>query len=104
MTYGPYGADVGADEWFTAVADQSRRLTAALEEEGRDPADLRRMVLFGLEVRWPFESRERYRDVLGRLTELGVAEVGVHWPRPDGRGLAAQAVPFVCEEHGLPGR
>jgi alkanesulfonate monooxygenase SsuD/methylene tetrahydromethanopterin reductase-like flavin-dependent oxidoreductase (luciferase family) len=104
VTYGPYGADVGADEWFAAVGHQSLRLTEALEREGRGASDLRRTVLFGLEVRWPFQSRERYRDVLGRLAELGVAEVGVHWPRPDGRGVPAQAVPFVCEEHGLPGR
>ena len=104
VTYGPYGADVGADEWFAAVADQSRRLTEALEKAGRDPADLRRMVLFGLEVRWPFESRERYLDTLGRLTECGVAEVGVHWPRPDGRGVEASALPFVLDAHALPGR
>jgi alkanesulfonate monooxygenase SsuD/methylene tetrahydromethanopterin reductase-like flavin-dependent oxidoreductase (luciferase family) len=101
VTYGPYGADVASDEWFAAVADQSRRLTEALDEEGRGPEDLRRSVLFGLEVRWPFDSRERYLDTLGRLTDLGVAEVGVHWPRPDGRGVPAPALPFVAEAHGL---
>jgi alkanesulfonate monooxygenase SsuD/methylene tetrahydromethanopterin reductase-like flavin-dependent oxidoreductase (luciferase family) len=101
VTYGPYGADVGADEWFAAVAQQSRRLTEALEREQRGPADLRRAVLFGLEVRWPYESRERYLDVLGRLAELGVDEVGVHWPRPDGRGVPAAALPFVTAAHGL---
>jgi hypothetical protein len=62
------------------------------------------MVLVGLEVRWPFASRERYLDTLGRLTELGVAEVGVHWPRPDGRGVEASALPFVLDAHALPGR
>jgi alkanesulfonate monooxygenase SsuD/methylene tetrahydromethanopterin reductase-like flavin-dependent oxidoreductase (luciferase family) len=103
VTYGPYGADVGADQWFAAVADQSRRLTEALEREGRDPAELRRSVLLGLEVRWPFESRGRYQDTLGRLTDLGVDEVGVHWPRPDGRGVPADAMVFVAEAHGLPG-
>jgi alkanesulfonate monooxygenase SsuD/methylene tetrahydromethanopterin reductase-like flavin-dependent oxidoreductase (luciferase family) len=101
VTYGPYGADVASDQWFAAVADQSRRLTEALDEEGRGPEDLRRSVLFGLEVRWPFDSRERYLDTLGRLTDLGVAEVGVHWPRPDGRGVPAPALPFVAEAHGL---
>jgi len=104
VTYGPYGAEVSSDEWFAAVADQSRRLTEALEREGRDPSELRRTVLLGLEVGWPFESRERYLDTLGRLAELGVDEVGVHWPRPDGRGVPSQAVPFVLEGHGLPHR
>jgi alkanesulfonate monooxygenase SsuD/methylene tetrahydromethanopterin reductase-like flavin-dependent oxidoreductase (luciferase family) len=101
VTYGPFGADVGPDEWFAAVADQSRRLTEALEQDGRMPTELRRTVLFGLEVRWPFESRERYLDTLGRLTELGVAEVGVHWPRPDARGVPAGALPFVLDAHDL---
>jgi alkanesulfonate monooxygenase SsuD/methylene tetrahydromethanopterin reductase-like flavin-dependent oxidoreductase (luciferase family) len=104
VTYGPYGADVGSDEWFAAVADQSRRLTEALEQEGRGAADLRRTVLLGLEVRWPFESPERYRDTLGRLADLGIGEVGVHWPRPDGRGVPSSALPFVLDAHGLPGR
>jgi alkanesulfonate monooxygenase SsuD/methylene tetrahydromethanopterin reductase-like flavin-dependent oxidoreductase (luciferase family) len=104
VTYGPYGADVASDEWFAAVARQSRRLTQALEHEGRDPVELRRSVLFGLEVRWPFESRERYLDTLGRLADLRVAEVGVHWPRPDGRGVPAPAMTFVADAHGRPGR
>jgi alkanesulfonate monooxygenase SsuD/methylene tetrahydromethanopterin reductase-like flavin-dependent oxidoreductase (luciferase family) len=101
VTYGPYGADVDADEWFAAVGRQSRRLTEALEHEGRDPGEVRRSVLFGLEVGWPFESRERYLDTLGRLTDIGVVEVGVHWPRPDGRGVPSQAVPFVLDGNGL---
>ena len=101
VTYGPYGADVGSDEWFAAVADQSRRLTEALAQVGRERAEVRRTVLLGLEVRWPFESRERYLDTLGRLTDLGMGEVGVHWPRPDGRGVPASAMSFVADAHGL---
>jgi alkanesulfonate monooxygenase SsuD/methylene tetrahydromethanopterin reductase-like flavin-dependent oxidoreductase (luciferase family) len=101
VTYGPFGADVPADEWLAAVADQSRRLTGALEQEGRDPAELRRSVLVGLEVGWPFESRERYLDTLGRLGEAGITEVAVHWPRPDGRGMPGPALPFVADAHGL---
>jgi alkanesulfonate monooxygenase SsuD/methylene tetrahydromethanopterin reductase-like flavin-dependent oxidoreductase (luciferase family) len=101
VTYGPYGADVGSDEWFAAVAGQSRGLTDALEREGREPADLRRSVLIGLEVSWPFESRERYLDTLGRLAEAGIGDVGVHWPRPDGRGVPMSALSFVADAHGL---
>jgi alkanesulfonate monooxygenase SsuD/methylene tetrahydromethanopterin reductase-like flavin-dependent oxidoreductase (luciferase family) len=101
VTYGPYGADVGSDEWFAAVADQSRGLTEALDREGRAASDLRRTVLLGLEVRWPFESRERYQDTLGRLADLGIGEVGVHWPRPDGRGVPSSGLPFVLDAHGL---
>jgi alkanesulfonate monooxygenase SsuD/methylene tetrahydromethanopterin reductase-like flavin-dependent oxidoreductase (luciferase family) len=101
VTYGPYGADVPPDEWFAAVADQSRRLTDALAEEGREPLAVRRTALLGLELAWPFESRERYADTLGRLADAGIDEVSVHWPRPDGRGVPATALPFVTEAHGL---
>jgi alkanesulfonate monooxygenase SsuD/methylene tetrahydromethanopterin reductase-like flavin-dependent oxidoreductase (luciferase family) len=102
VTYGPYGGEYGPpDGWFTAVAEQSRRLTDALAEEGREPTTLGRGVQFGLEAYWPFESRERYVDTLGRLTELGIDEVGVHWPRPDGRGVPGAALPWVLDAHGL---
>jgi alkanesulfonate monooxygenase SsuD/methylene tetrahydromethanopterin reductase-like flavin-dependent oxidoreductase (luciferase family) len=101
VTYGPYGAQVEPGEWFAAVAGQSRRLTEALAAEGREPDAVRRSVQFGLEMYWPFESRERYTDTLGRLAEAGVDEVSVHWPRPDGRGLPTTALSFLTEAHGL---
>jgi len=101
VTYGPFAAAVEPEEWFTAVAGQSGRLTEALAEEGRAPAEVRRTVQFGLEMSWPFESAGRYADTLGRLTEAGVAEVSVHWPRPDGRGLPPAALPLVAAAHGL---
>ena len=99
VTYGPYGGDVQPEAWFAAVAEQSRRLTDVLAEEGRDPAALRRMVLLGLEVTWPFESPERYVDTLGRLADCGIVEVGLHWPRPDGRGVPAASLDSVVAAH-----
>jgi alkanesulfonate monooxygenase SsuD/methylene tetrahydromethanopterin reductase-like flavin-dependent oxidoreductase (luciferase family) len=101
VTYGPYGAAVPPDEWATAVADQSRRLTDALAEAGRAPDDVRRSVQLGVETYWPFESRDRYADTLGRLAEAGIDEVCVHWPRPDGRGVPVAALELVAEAHGL---
>ncbi len=101
VTYGPFGADVPAEEWLTAVAEQSARLTETLAEEGREASALRRVVLAGLEFTWPYESAERYRDTLGRLTEAGIDEIAIHWPRPDdGRGVPAAALPMVLEVHG----
>lgn len=101
VTYGPYVEAGGADDWFAAVAEQSRRLTDALAGEGRGPADIRRIVLLGLETAWPFESAERYADTLGRLAGSGIDEVALHWPRPDGRGVAPEALSFVVAAHGL---
>jgi alkanesulfonate monooxygenase SsuD/methylene tetrahydromethanopterin reductase-like flavin-dependent oxidoreductase (luciferase family) len=100
VTYGPYGADVEPAEWLAAVAAQSRRLTDALATEGRPADDVHRSALLGLEVSWPFESRDRYADTLGRLAEAGIDEVSVHWPRPDGRGVRAAALPWVLDVHG----
>ncbi|MBB3675144.1 LLM class flavin-dependent oxidoreductase [Modestobacter versicolor] len=101
VTYGPYGADVEPEAWFAAVAEQSARLTDALAEDGREPSSMRRSAQLGLETYWPFESRERYADTLGRLTEAGIDEVSVHWPRPDGRGVPTAALPVLAEAHGL---
>jgi alkanesulfonate monooxygenase SsuD/methylene tetrahydromethanopterin reductase-like flavin-dependent oxidoreductase (luciferase family) len=102
VTYGPFGPDVPAEEWLTAVADQSRRLTDTLAEEGREASALRRVVLVGVEVTWPFESDERYRDTLGRLADAGIDEVALHWPRPDdGRGVPAERLPMVLTAHDL---
>jgi alkanesulfonate monooxygenase SsuD/methylene tetrahydromethanopterin reductase-like flavin-dependent oxidoreductase (luciferase family) len=101
VTYGPYGAQVEPGDWFAALRQQSLRLTDALAEEGRDAGDIRRIAQFALDVRWPFESGERYADTLGRLAELGFEEVTVHWSRPDGRGLPGAALPVLAAAHGL---
>jgi alkanesulfonate monooxygenase SsuD/methylene tetrahydromethanopterin reductase-like flavin-dependent oxidoreductase (luciferase family) len=101
VTYGPYGPQVEAGEWFAALTDQSQRLSDALAAEGRDATDVRRIAQFALDVRWPFESAERYADTLGRLAELGFAEITVHWSRPDGRGLPRPALPILAAAHRL---
>ena len=94
VTYGPYGPQVDADAWFAALAEQASNLDDAARAAGRDPRDVRRIAQFALDVRWPFESRERWSDTAGRLIELGFSEVTVHWSRPDGRGL-----PVAAQEH-----
>lgn len=97
VTYGPYGPEVGPDEWFAALGKQAAQLDTALGGERK----LRRIAQFGVEVRWPFTSADRYADTVGRLAELGFDEVSVHWPRPDGRGVPAAALPFVAAAHQL---
>lgn len=102
VSYGPYGPQAGPQEWFAALAGQSRRLSQALDARGRDPRSVRRIAQLALDVRWPFDSAQRYGDTLGRLAELGFSEITVHWRRPDGRGLPAAALAFVAAAHGLP--
>ena len=101
VTYGPYGPQVGPDEWFAALAEQSARLDVVLDEQRRPRKQLRRIAQFALDVQWPFASAERYADTLGRLAELGFSEVTVHWCRPDQRGLPAAALPIVAAAHRL---
>jgi alkanesulfonate monooxygenase SsuD/methylene tetrahydromethanopterin reductase-like flavin-dependent oxidoreductase (luciferase family) len=100
VTYGPFGAEVAPEEWLAAVAGQSARLTDALTEEGRPADAVGRSAQLGLGASWPFESAGRYADALGRLAEAGIDEVGVHWPRPDGRGVPRAALPLLAEAHG----
>jgi alkanesulfonate monooxygenase SsuD/methylene tetrahydromethanopterin reductase-like flavin-dependent oxidoreductase (luciferase family) len=100
VTYGPYGPQVEPADWFTALTEQSGRLTEVLAEQGRPATGLRRVAQFSLDTQWPFESAGRYADTLGRLADLGFDEVTVHWMRPDGRGLPATALPLVAAAHG----
>jgi alkanesulfonate monooxygenase SsuD/methylene tetrahydromethanopterin reductase-like flavin-dependent oxidoreductase (luciferase family) len=96
VTYGPYGPQVEPPQWFAALQTQTRQLDKAL-----DGASVRRIAQFALDVRWPFESVDRYADTLGRLAAIGFDEVTVHWPRPDGHGLPRSVLPMVLAAHGL---
>ncbi|GLW10994.1 luciferase [Microtetraspora sp. NBRC 13810] len=100
VTYGPYRRRTDPDDWFKALGEQSEALTEALAARGRPASALRRIAQISLDVRWPFESRERYADTLGRLAGLGFDEITVHWPRPDdGAGLPSAALDFVAAAH-----
>lgn len=57
VTYGPYGPQVQPEDWFTALGEQSRRLTDALVDRSREPFDVRRIAQFALEC--PMAIRER---------------------------------------------
>ena len=102
VTYGPYGPQVDAETWFAALGEQAAALDTAATAAGRDPADIRRVAQFALDLRWPFESEQRYADTVGRLGDLGFAEVTVHWSRPDGRGLPRDAQAHLTAVHRTP--
>jgi len=99
VTYGTFPYDIPAEQWYETLARQSRNLDDALAAAGRKPGEVRRIVQLAFSVTWPFESAERYRDVLGRLDGLGFDEFSVHWPREDGRGMPATALDFVVDAH-----
>jgi alkanesulfonate monooxygenase SsuD/methylene tetrahydromethanopterin reductase-like flavin-dependent oxidoreductase (luciferase family) len=97
VTFGPVSPAGSARDWYRAVADQAGRLDDACGTIGRDPASIRRMVLVPLELDWAQSSVGGWDDLSERLTELGMTDVVVHWPRPDDRTLPGPA-PAVFDE------
>lgn len=101
VTYGPYGPAVEPDEWFAALTAQSAALTDTLARAGRADSEVRRIVQFDLEARWPFRDEAAYSQTLSRLSNLGFDEVTIHWPRPDGLGVPTERLAAVLSAHGL---
>ncbi len=87
VTFGPIGAEPGADQWFTGVQRQVGRLNDACRTQGREPSSIRRMALVSLEATWADGTQSRWDDFTARITELGFTDVVVHWPRPDSADL-----------------
>ena len=66
------------------VRDQMARLDEACLAAARDPQSLRRLVLTGPRLDPGLSSPAAFDDAVGRYEEIGVTDVVVHWPRPDG--------------------
>jgi hypothetical protein len=66
------------------VRGMIERLHRACERAGRDPATLDLMVLTGPQLAPCFESPAAFRDAVARYEAVGVTDLVVHWPRPDG--------------------
>ncbi|MFD0689408.1 LLM class flavin-dependent oxidoreductase [Actinomadura fibrosa] len=94
---GPRGMRLAArygDGWVTSGHAEGRApqevvrtrlaaLRAACEAEGRDPAELRDLVLLTGFTDEPWlESAAAFDDLAGRYAELGITEIALHWPRP----------------------
>jgi alkanesulfonate monooxygenase SsuD/methylene tetrahydromethanopterin reductase-like flavin-dependent oxidoreductase (luciferase family) len=74
------GRSEGREPW-DIVRSQVHGLRAACEEEGRDPASLRRVLLTGFTGEPWLESPQAFADLSGRYGELGFDEIVLHWPR-----------------------
>jgi hypothetical protein len=102
VTYGPDQQQPDPQAWFAALEAQSRTLSEAIAAAGRSSCGFRRIVQLALDARWPFASRDRYIDTIGRLSDIGFDELTVHWiPPDDGGGLPAQSLNLLAEVHGL---
>lgn len=64
------------------VRRQIELLAQACAAVGRNPDELRRLVLTGLHLQPGLDSAEAFRDTLGRYADAGATDLVVHWPRP----------------------
>ncbi|WP_405012206.1 LLM class flavin-dependent oxidoreductase [Kitasatospora sp. NBC_01539] len=85
VTYGdPRGpADVPVEQAPAVIAAQMAKLTAACEAQGRDVAELEKVLLQGSTAERPLSSLDAFVDWAGRYRDLGITEVVIHWPVPD---------------------
>lgn len=102
VTTGERDGEPGRDG-VVEVADQLQRLEAACAAEGRDPATLDRLVLLDVELGAGLGSVEELRDTAGRYGEIGITDLVVHWPRPEGR-FAGDEAHFEAVVSGYLGR
>ncbi|MFE5673340.1 LLM class flavin-dependent oxidoreductase [Agromyces sp. NPDC056523] len=82
VTTGPQ-ADAD-DAWWSGVAELVTRLDDACVAEGRDPADLDRVLSLDDEARYSMRSVGAFEDAVGQARELGFTDVVVHRPREQG--------------------
>ena len=77
---GPVDAADGA----AMVRGMVERLHDACARVGRDPATIDVMVLTGPQLSPCFDSPATFADAVARYESVGVTDLVVHWPRPDG--------------------
>lgn len=65
------------------IARQIEKLTAACEAQGRDVAELTKVLLQGSTAEKPLQSVDAFVDWAGTYRELGMTELVIHWPVPD---------------------
>lgn len=69
------------EEWWSAVAEYSARLDAALEEQGRTSGDVDRYLFLDSAPVFSLSSVGAFEDAVGRAGDLGFTDVITHWPR-----------------------
>jgi alkanesulfonate monooxygenase SsuD/methylene tetrahydromethanopterin reductase-like flavin-dependent oxidoreductase (luciferase family) len=67
---------------YEEVRRTVNRLERVCVEEGRDPAELAKVLLTGFTGEPWTRSVEAFADLRGRYGALGLTEVAIHWPRP----------------------
>ncbi|MFF5127503.1 LLM class flavin-dependent oxidoreductase [Streptomyces syringium] len=89
------------DQSLEAIAGQIEKLGAACAAEGRDVAELEKVLLTGFTPDRPLASFDAFVDFAGRHAELGFDEIVVHWPIADSLFAADVAVFEKIATEGL---
>ncbi|HEY3870430.1 MAG TPA: LLM class flavin-dependent oxidoreductase [Actinocrinis sp.] len=74
---------VPAEDCPAVVREQMDRLAEACAQEGRDVAQLEKVLLQGSTQERPLDSLDAFVDYAGRYARIGVTEIVLHWPIPD---------------------
>ena len=106
-------------EEFDAQIAQTRERIARIDENcvaiGRDPATLvRSYTMFDAGARKrgggvaAFESEDAFTDMVGRVLELGITEIGFYWPtlpeqEPTFERIATEVIPKLKAAHASRG-
>jgi alkanesulfonate monooxygenase SsuD/methylene tetrahydromethanopterin reductase-like flavin-dependent oxidoreductase (luciferase family) len=89
-TYGGPGASlVDPGVYWDEVSAQAARVTAACEDAGRDPADLRRSLLVGYGTVRPTEAVASYLEAAERAQMLDFDELVVYGPGGPGERFSS---------------
>ncbi|MFD0631257.1 LLM class flavin-dependent oxidoreductase [Catenulispora yoronensis] len=76
--------EITEDVTWAALEKVTKKLDAALEREGRDPATLPRLLLSGRSPLRTMDSKARFDEVSARVESLGFTDFVVHYPRESG--------------------
>src|SRR5262249_972636 len=95
------------EQQLSETAERVARIDDACAAIGRDPSSLRRSYLMfdpasraaGGRISY-YESESRFAEMVGRITELGVSEVGLYFPvvhaqRPMFERIACDIIPRI---------
>jgi alkanesulfonate monooxygenase SsuD/methylene tetrahydromethanopterin reductase-like flavin-dependent oxidoreductase (luciferase family) len=102
------------EEQLAETADRIARIDAACAAIGRDPSSLRRSYLMfdpgsratGGRIAY-YESADLFADMVDRITELGISELGLYFPavpaqRPMFERIAREVIPTLKARRASP--
>jgi alkanesulfonate monooxygenase SsuD/methylene tetrahydromethanopterin reductase-like flavin-dependent oxidoreductase (luciferase family) len=92
ITNGPDG--VTGEDWWSTLAEYTRRLEDAAAKADRDPATIDRYLSLDSGGHFALDSVGRFEEMTGRAAELGFTDVVAHWPRAEGIYAGSEDVLF----------